>query len=223
MLGEIFHIEKIMDICEKILYFLKINLLFLLSNIPVLAFFLFVGISQVRTCLPLFLLCLIPAGPSLSAVFFAMNRIVHKTETSAWKDYKTGYMDCWGRKAGIAAVQMLLIWMFWTNIEFFSVEIPLLPLVILFGILFIGCLLITPDLYLLASRYEMNIKDVFKGAVVLCVTRPVITLGNAAMAALILILLEIQAGTTVLFMASIYGFMVVFMNQRILRTIEESR
>lgn len=209
-----------MGACERILYFLMINFLFLLSNVPVLLFFLFVGISQVRTYLPLFLVCMIPAGPALCAVFFAMNRVIHKTDTSAWKDYKTGYLDSWGRKAGITAVQMLLLWMFWTNIEFFSVEIPLLPLVILFILLFAVCLLITPDLYLLASRYEMKAKDIFRGAVVLCVTRPVITLGNAAMLAVILILLEIQAGTTVLFMASVYGFMVVFMNQKVLRTIE---
>lgn len=53
------------------------------------------------------------------------------------------------------------------------------------------------------------------------ITRPVITLGNTAMLVVVLMLLEIQAGTFILFIASIYGFMVVFMNQRVLRAIEE--
>ena len=70
MLVELFNLERILGFCEKFLYFLKINCLFLLSNLPVLLFFLFVGISQVRIYLPLFLLCLIPAGPAVSAVFF---------------------------------------------------------------------------------------------------------------------------------------------------------
>ena len=74
MLGELFHIEKILEVCEKILYFLKINLLFLVFNIPVLLFFLFVGISNVREYLPFFLLCLRQApgkttGPDMYRIF----------------------------------------------------------------------------------------------------------------------------------------------------------
>ena len=119
MFGEIFQIEKILGVCDRILYFLKINFFFLVSNLPVLLFFLFVGISQVRTYLPLFLICAVLAGPALSAVFFAMNRVLHKTDTTAWKDYKTGYLDSWGSKMGIAVIQLFLVWMFWTNVEFF--------------------------------------------------------------------------------------------------------
>lgn len=223
MFGEIFQIEKILGVCDRLLYFLKINFFFLVSNLPALLFFLFVGIRQVRTYLPLFLICAVWAGPALSAVFFAMNRVLHKTDTTAWKDYKTGYLDSWGRKMGIAALQLFLAWMFWTNVEFFSMEIPVLPLTILFFLLFAGVIIMTPDLYLLASRYEMKVKDIFKGAVVLGFTRPVITLGNTAMLVIVLILLEIQPGTFILFIASIYGFMVVFMNQKVMRVIEESR
>lgn len=223
MFGEIFQIEKILGVCDRILYFLKINFFFLVSNLPVLLFFLFVGISQVRTYLPLFLICAVWAGPALSAVFFAMNRVLHKTDTTAWKDYKTGYLDSWGSKMGIAVIQLFLVWMFWTNVEFFSMEIPVLPLTILFFLLFAGVIIMTPDLYLLASRYEMKVKDVFKGAVILGFTRPVITLGNTAMLVIVLILLEIQPGTFMLFIASIYGFMVVLMNQKVMRVIEESR
>ena len=88
--------------------------------------------------------------------------------------------------------------------------------------MFAGSLLITPNLYLLASRYEMKVKDILKGAVVLCIARPVITLGNTAVLAAALMLLEIRAGTFILFTVSIYGFLVVFMNQRVLKSIEEN-
>lgn len=223
MFGELFSLEKILDVCEKFLYFLKINVLFLLSNIPVLLFFLFVGISQVSVCLPLFLLCAVFAGPALSAVFFSMNRMLRKKETGAWKDYKTGYLDSWGRKMLIAGIQALAILIFWTNIQFFSVQMPFLPLAILFIILFAVTLLMTPNLYLLASRYEMSVTELLKGALVLCITKPLVTLGNTAMFLVILVLLEIKAGTFILFIASIYGFVVVFMNQRVLGAIEASQ
>ena len=67
-MGELFNIEKVLGICEKICYFFTVNLLFIISNIPVLLFLLFVGAGQIRECLPLFLLCLLPMAPALSAV-----------------------------------------------------------------------------------------------------------------------------------------------------------
>ena len=132
MLGEIFHIEKIMGACEKILYFFLINLFFWGSNLPLLLFFLFVGIRQAGTYLPLFLLCAVPAGPALCGVFFSMNRVVRGIETSAWKDYRAGYADAFLKKLGIAAIQLMLIWIFWTNIRFFTVQCPVFPLALLF-------------------------------------------------------------------------------------------
>lgn len=220
-MGELFNLEKILNACDRFLYFLKINFFFLLFNIPVLMFFLFQGISQIRTYLPFFLLCMLPAAPALCAVFFSMNRLLHNQDTTAWKDFMTGYKDSWGKKIALGAIQAMLVWMFWTNVEFFSIQIPVFPLMVIFIILFAFALIITPDLYLLASRYEMKILDYLKGALVMSVTKPVLTLGNIAVLAFVLMLLEIRAGTVVLFMASIYGFIVVFMSRNVIREIDE--
>lgn len=221
MLSELFHLDKILDVCDKIWYFLKINLLFLVSNIPVLLFFLFVGITHVREYLPFFLVCLIPAGPAFSGVLFAMNRMFRGTYTTAWKDYKAGYTDEFWKKMLLAAIHGMVLWIFWTNVEFFSLQTPCLPLMILFIVLFAGTVLMTPNLYLLASRYQMAVKDYFKGAVLLTITKPALTFGNLAAAVFVLMLLEIKAGTVVLFMASIYGFLIVFMNRNAVRMLDE--
>lgn len=222
MLSELFNVEKILEACDRFLYFLKINLLFILFNIPVLMFFLFQGISQVRTYLPFFLLCMLPAAPALCAVFFSMNRLLHGVETTAWKDFKTGYTDSWGKKILLGVIQGTAVLVFWTNVEFFSVQAPVFPLTVIFFILFAAVLLMTPNLYLLASRYEMKLMDYIKGAVVLTITKPVLTIGNIAVTAFILMLIEIKAGTFVLFMASIYGFLVVFMSRNVIKALDEN-
>lgn len=220
MLGEIFNIEKIMEACGKIIYFLQISLFFWVSNLPLLLFFLFVGISRAGTYLPLFLLCAVPAGPALCGVFFSMNRVLRGREVSAWRDYRAGYTDSFLRKLGTAAIQMLLVWIFWTNIRFFTIQCPVFPLAVLFILLFAVSLLMTPDLYLLASRYEMGVRDIFKGALVLCVGQPLLTLGNTVLLAFSLMLLELQAGIFILFIVSLYGFVVVFINQKVFRMME---
>ena len=220
-MGELFNIEKVLRFCEKICYFFTVNLLFIISNIPVLLFLLFVGAGQIRECLPLFLLCLLPMAPALSAVMYAMNRLIHGTEGRALRDYRKGYCADLGQKAKLGAGQLLVILVCWTNIEFFSVQIRILPLAVLFIILFAAAVLVTPNLYLLISRYEMSNLQIARTAVTLLVAKPIAALGNIAALGVVLAAFEISAGTTVLFMGSVYGFLVMFMNQSVMRQLEE--
>ncbi len=59
-----------------------------------------------------------------------------------------------------------------------------------------------------------------KTAAVLLIAKPVLTLGNLAALGLVLAAYEIAAGTAVLFMGSVYGFLVMFMNQSVMRELE---
>lgn len=218
-----FNIEKILGMCERLMYILGVNLCFLISNLPVLLFFLLVGISQVRTYLPLFLLCMVPFGASLSGVFYCMNRLLRNRESKVFRNFWHGYSSDWGQKMRIGFVHMLIILILWTNVEFFKYEIPILPLMILFTILFSLAVLITPTLYLLTARYHMSSRAIVKDAIILMITRPGITLGNVAALGLILMCIEIQPGTAVLFMGSVYGLLVAFMNRHILRELESAK
>lgn len=222
MFSEVFQMDKILGFCEKLWYVIGTNILFLFSNLPALLFFLFVGVSQVRTCLPLFLLCMVPMGPALSALFYTMNRLLSRTETGAWRDYRKAYTDDCGQKYLLAAGHMFLILVFEINIEFFAVQIPVFPLMILFVILFAAALVVTPNLYLLASRYRMKNRDIVKTSLLLLLTRPVCTLGSIVSLGVILMLFELKAGTAVLFMGSLYGFLITFMNRKVLHALEES-
>ncbi len=219
-MDELFHIEKVLGFCEKVCYFFTVNLLFVISNFPILLFLLFIGAGQIRECLPLFLLCLIPMAPALSAVMYTMNRLIHGTEGKAVKDYKKGYCSDFLQKVGLGAGQMLVIIMCWTNIEFFTLQVRIFPFTIIFMILFAAAVLVTPNLYMLASRYEMKNIQIAKTAVTLLIAKPVSALGNIVALGVVLAAFEISPGTTVLFMGSVYGFLVMFMNQSVLRKLE---
>lgn len=221
MLSELFNIDKFLGFCDKLWYFIKINVMFVISNIPVLLFCLFVGISHVREYLPLFLLCMIPAAPALSALMYSMNRLVQGIDSGAVKAYIKGYKRDFLQKVKLGIGQLLVIWVFWNNIEFFTLQVPLFPLVIIFIILFAAAVLVTPNLYLLISRYEMGNMQIVRTALTLMIVRPVSTLGSVAALGIVLAAFELLAGTAVLFMGSVYGFLIVFMNQRVLKQLEE--
>ena len=108
----------------------------------------------------------------------------------------------------------------WTNVEFFAVQIRIIPLAVLFVLLFAAAVLVTPNLYMLVSRYEMKNMQIVKTAITLLIAKPVFTLGNIVALAVILAAFEISAGTTVLFMGSVYGFLVMFMNQGVMQSLE---
>ena len=114
---------------------------------------------------------------------------------------------------------MLVIIMCWTNIEFFTLQVRIFPFTIIFMILFAAAVLVTPNLYMLASRYEMKNIQIAKTAVTLLIAKPVSALGNIVALGVVLAAFEISAGTTVLFMGSVYGFLVMFMNQSVLRKL----
>ena len=67
----------------------------------------------------------------------------------------------------------------------------------------------------------MGNPEIVRTAVTLMIVKPVFTLGNIVALLLILAAFEISAGTTVLFMGSVYGFLVMFMNQSVMKKLEE--
>lgn len=222
MLNEIFSVERIYGFCEKVCYFLIVNALFWLSNIPLICFFVFVGIKQIPTYLPLFMITLLPVPPAFSAVLYCMGRQLRGTEVGAFKDYRKGYRGDILLKLKLGTVQLFAIFVLWTNTKYLS-EYGLGLISILFFVGFIFTIILTPNLYLLASRYDMKFLDIVRVAVIITVTRPVCTLGYIAAFGFMLMLFELSAGTTVLFMISGYGFLVAFMSRTMLKFLEKSQ
>lgn len=223
MLKEAVNMERILGVCEKVCYFFTVNLLFCISVFPVLLFFLFVGISRAGSCLPLFLACLASAPPALSAVFYAMNRMARGTSRGGLRDYLEGYRMDFLQKSVLGAGQMAVVFILWTNLEFFAGDFFFLPGILLSGGLLVLTALVTPNLYLLASRYRMKNLEIVKSALLMVFLHPVCTLGNVAALGAVLAAFELRPGTAALFMASVYGFLVAFMNKSVLDVLEQGR
>lgn len=222
MLNELFNIEKVFGFCEKVCFFLIVNVLFFISCMPVLLFFLFVGISQVRTYLPLFLFCMLSVPPAFCAVLYAMKHMINGIERGAVKDYIRGYKTDFFQKLRLGFCHLLVIFILWNSIEFYTKQFAVLPLAIIFTLLFVFSIIITPNMYMLAAGYEMSNAAIAKSACILTITKPVYTLGTAAAFCLMLAAFEVLAGTAVLFMVSIYGFLIVFMTSGMFRELENN-
>lgn len=221
-MSDIFNLDKIFDTFNYIFWFFLLNLLFILFNLPLVLFFVFIGISNIFVYLPLFLLCSIPIGSSLTALLYCMGKLIRTKDLNILKDFARGIKLNFKQSTFLWCFELILIFILYSNIKFFSTSMYNLLLTCLFASLLIFILLITPYIYLLISRFSMKTIDIIKGSFVLVFTRPLLTIFNMLILLFVLILFEISPGTVVLFFSSITTFLISFANRALLSELETS-
>lgn len=215
-----FNMQKIFDFFNYVFWFFLLNIFFMILNIPFILFFLFVGISNIFTYFPLFLVTLIPTGAAFTTLLFCMGKIVRDKDLSIIKDFIRGFKMNFKQSTILWCCELVLIFILHFNIRFFSTIKYNLLLTCIFSGLLIFMLLATPYIYILLSRFSMKNLDLIKASLILTFTRPILTICNVLIAAITLIFFEITPGTTVLFISSIFTFLLAFSNKALLKELE---
>lgn len=217
-MNNIFSLQKILNFFNYVFYFLVLNLVFLFFNIPLLAFIFLVGISKIGTYLPLFLIALIPFGPSITMLLYCTGKLIRNKDLDLIADIKLGFKLNFKQSIIIWIIELAIIFILNINIRFFSKYSVLLSGIFLLISLLL--LLISPYIYVLISRFSMNIKDILKNSFILIFTRPLITIANVFSIIFTLILFEISPGTTFLFIGSVLAFLISYCNKFLLTELE---
>ncbi|WP_297633299.1 hypothetical protein [uncultured Clostridium sp.] len=221
-MSEIFNIEKILDVCNTIFNFFLLNLFFLILNIPLVIFFFTLGISNVTTYFPLFLLCSIPLAPSMCALFHVMNSFLRTKSFNIFFDLKKGIKLNLKQSLSVWIPELLIILVLHSNIKFFSSIYKNT----IFACFFVGILLIillsTPFIFLLMTKFKMNNIQTIKAAVILTITRPILTITNFLLLIVSLVIFEVSPGTTVIFIFSLLAFFLVFSNRVLFKQLQEN-
>ncbi|MGL4875363.1 MAG: DUF624 domain-containing protein [Clostridium sp.] len=221
-MSEIFNIEKILDACNTIFNFFLLNLFFLILNIPLFLFFFTLGINKVTTYLPLFLICCIPVAPASCALFHAMNSFLKNKGFNVFYDLKRGLKLNYKQALFIGCLELTLILVLHSNIVFFSSVYKNTLLTCIFTGILIIILLSTPFIFLLMTKFKMNSLKTVKTAMILTITRPILTITNFLLFAVALVIFEVSPGTTVVFIFSLLSFLLVFSNRILFKQLEEN-
>ena len=219
-MSSIFNVEKMLEFFNTIFYFLMTNLLFLIFNLPLLWFIFFVGISRIETYLPLFLVCLIPTGPALVALLYSMRQYVAYKDTTVWIPWMKSYKTNFKTALPLTLIQLSAIFILICNIQIFSSIYPILGLRIFFTLLTAILILSIPYAYLLIMRFHVSTLGALKSSLALVFTYPVLSVCNVMLFLFVLMLFELSAGTTFLFISTIYAFCVVISNRLVLKKLE---
>lgn len=219
-MNENFNLKKLFDWFDYIFYFFSLNLFFLILNIPIVWFIMFVGISKASTYLPLFLLCLIPTGTSLTAMLYCMGKLLRDKSLNVFQDFIKGIKLNLKQSLFFWLSELIIIFILYFNIKFFSTVNYNLILIGIFIFISILIATTTPYIYILMSRFSMKNIDLLKTSLILTFTRPLITVSNILICLVSLLLFEMVPGTMCLFIFSIFTFLLSYINRALISQLE---
>lgn len=173
-------------VTNYIYWFVIGNLYFTILNIPMIYLFFLISTngnkvvpsSMLPLPLPVVFLCLLPIGPSLTALFSIMGKLVREKDINITRDFFIAYK--------LNFLQSLLIW----TVELISLIIVLLDIryfitvrinpVFTIIMLFIFVIILSIGLYAfpLLSRFELTSRNILKLSSYLTIQNVHITLAN---------------------------------------------
>lgn len=221
MLNNFFNFEKIFDTFNYVFWFFLLNIFFMLLNIPLILFIIFIGISNIFNYFPLFLICLLPTMPAFTVLFYCMNKIIVNKDLNLIKDFINGIKLNFKQGFLIWFLETIMLLILYFNINFFSTIKYNLVLVCLFSAITAILIAVTPFIFILVSKFKMKSIDILRTSFILCFTRPILTITNLLLIIIMLILFEITPGTTVLFISSLLSFSLMFVNKSLLNELED--
>lgn len=220
MLNEIFNLDKILETFNYIFWFFTLNLLFWVFNIPIILFFVFIGISNILTYFPLFLVCLIPVMPTFTVILYCMNKLYKNKNIEVIPCFLKGFKLNFGQALFVWCVELVAIFLIFTNINFFSVAANSFIIPALFICLLILISAMTPYLFLIISRFSMTSLQVLRLSFILTFTRPLLTITNLLLVLVFMVLFEISPAIIILFISTLLGFCLIFINRTLLSELE---
>lgn len=217
-----FSLQKILNAFNYVFWFFGLNIFFLIFNLPLILFFMFIGLEGIITYLPLFLLTLVPLMPSLTVMFYCMGKLIRDKDLDLFHDIFNGLKLNLKQSLLIWCGELILIFILISNIRFFT----LYKFNLILTCIFIGlCLLlvaITPYIFVLISRFSIKSYPLIKNSLILAITRPFLSIVNIIILLICFILFEIIPGTTILFIGSIFAFLITFCHKPILELLESN-
>ncbi|OAT88287.1 DUF624 domain-containing protein [Candidatus Arthromitus sp. SFB-turkey] len=220
MLNEIFNLDKILETFNYIFWFFTLNLLFWIFNIPIILFFIFIGISNILTYFPLFLVCLVPVMPTFTVILYCMNKLYKNKNIEVIPCFLRGFKLNFGQALFVWCVELVTIFLIFTNINFFSVAANSFIIPALFICLLILISAMTPYLFLIISRFSITSLQVLRLSFILTFTRPLLTITNLLLVLVFMVLFEISPAIIILFISTLLGFCLIFINRTLLSELE---
>lgn len=149
---------KLYNMLQYIYYFLISNLLFLIMNLVFFIGQLYIPLSI--SSILLYFLILIPTGPSITALFFTMRKLVIEKNISVAKTYFRAYKENFWDTMKYWVIQLAIFTVLMVDF-LFVLDKGYTLLAIITALVLIVLVVMTINSFLILSTFEVSIKNLY--------------------------------------------------------------
>lgn len=208
------------SISNHIYALLMTNIYFILSNIIFLFFFM--TLESTFSNITIYFLALIPTGPSISALFYSIGKLIREKELSPLKDFYYGYKINFKGTLKFWIPLLLVLYILIVDIQYFntnaSTGYSVLSVLFLIGIVFL--LVVLLNAFLINAAFFFRTKDVWKLSVYYSFKKLKITFGNIGIVIVTLFLTSITTNFLIIFIASLVCYVFMINSKSLLEDIQ---
>lgn len=213
-------IDVFMNICNYVMWFFVGNFYFLICNLPLCLFFIFIGIKNIEIALPLFLLVSLPFGPAVTALLYVMGKLVKEKDLSITKNFFTSYKTNFKQSLLLWTIQLLLLTILHLNIQFFSIRDFGYLLMPFFYITIVLISVLGLYAYPLIAKFHISLLEVIKASLTISIYKFPITIGNIIILIFAMILIDAKPSYAILFISSITCYLLMFLQKDLHKELE---
>ncbi|MGL5348131.1 MAG: DUF624 domain-containing protein [Peptostreptococcaceae bacterium] len=153
------------DTLNYLYYLIGVNICFLFSNILFIIAIFTLKIEFQNTIF--FILALIPAGPSITALFSVVGKLIREKDIRPFKDYIEAYKLNFIDSMKVWSIQLLILIIVILDIRYMLISENVILVTLFKPLLFISGIIISISIYLYAilSRFKLRMKDLIKVSV----------------------------------------------------------
>jgi len=216
----------IFTISNYVIWFFMGNLYFMLLNIP-LIIMLLTALPNGINILPegfniIIFICCIPIGPSATALFSVMGRLIREKDINITKEFFKAYKINFLQSLFLWTLEMILIVILFINIRFFIAQKYSHILINIMYVIIVFVFMMGLYIFPIISRFYMKSINIIKLSMYYTIRKFNITILNLATFIVVgFVFLKIST-FVLLFISSLLCFSIMYYEQKILLEIEEN-
>ena len=199
---------------------LMTNIYFVLSNIIFL--FFFITLEPTFSNITIYFLALIPTGPSISALFYSIGKLIREKELSPLNDFFHGYKINFKDSMKFWLPLLFVLYILFVDLQYFNANPTtinsVLSVVFIIGIIL--TMIVLMYAFLITAGFRFRLKDIWKLSIYYIFKKVKITLGNIGIIFITLFLTTITSNFLILFIASLVSYLFMLNNKEVLEDIK---
>ncbi|WP_010677920.1 YesL family protein [Bacillus timonensis] len=205
---------------NHIYWLFMLNLYFVLTNVVFLLFFM--TLERDFSNIPLYFLALIPTGPSISALFYCLDKMLKDKDLSPTKDFFTGYKKNFKDSMKLWIPSLVLLFVFFVDLQYFIVsESSFSTVLSIFFLLASGLIsLMVLNAFIINLNFAFRLRDLYRLSAYYIIRKLKITLGNIGIIFISLFIISLTNNFLILFFAILIFYLILLNSKDLVEDVQ---